>query len=97
MPNTVKPTAAALEDPSPLEHMRAAILSLFASEPERIWTAEEVLAATGAPMMDVLTALARMTMAGEIERPAPATYRWASRPADELAHELRLRVFGEGD
>ncbi len=93
--DTEGPVKAELEYADALREAREAILTLFSSERERIWTAEEVLEAVGAPMMDVLTALARLTMAGEIERPAPAKYRWASRPANELAQELRRHVFGE--
>jgi hypothetical protein len=62
------------------------------SEPQRVWLGTELAEASGAPIVDVMVALAVMCWRGDLERVEPGRYRAPTRPAEQLVAELRLQI-----
>ncbi|QYG91065.1 hypothetical protein HC251_00520 [Iamia sp. SCSIO 61187] len=65
-----------------------------AERPGAIWTADQIVRATGLSIVDVLVGVARLVASGHIERVSPARYRHPTRPADKLAGRIRRDVLG---
>lgn len=70
------------------------ITHTMAERPGALWTAPQIVRATGLSMADALVGLARLVAAGQIERVAPGRYRHPTQSPDRLVVRVRLDVLG---